>query len=65
MLSFGAGYITTDLGKTMQGAPVKSEGEDGLPVPPYAIYTIDIRTGLRAFAEWYGEYYGKYYGKCI
>ena len=42
MLSFGAGYITADLGKTMQGAPVKSEGEDGLPVPPYAIYTIDI-----------------------
>ena len=108
--------------RVMQGAPEKVTGEDGLPVPPYAVYnigggqpenlldyistlqeelvragvlppdydfeghrelvgmqagdvpltyadsealerdygfrpTIDIRTGLRAFAEWYREYY--------
>ena len=24
----------------MQGAPEKSTGEDGLPVPPYAVYNI-------------------------
>lgn len=106
----------------MQGAPEKKNGEDGLPIPPYAVYNIgggqpenlldyistlqeelvragvlpadydfeshrelvgmqagdvpvtyadstalerdygfrpeiDIRTGLRAFAEWYAEYY--------
>ena len=110
--------------RVMQGAPVKSNGEDGLPLPPYAVYNIgggtpenlltyistlqeelvrakvlpedydfedhrelvgmqpgdvpityadskgleedygfrpeiDIRTGLRRFAEWYAEYYGK------
>ena len=108
--------------RVMQGAPAKKTGEDGLPLPPYAVYnigggtpeklleyikglqeelvaagvlpedydfgghrelvgmqpgdvpltyadskaleedygfkpTIDIRTGLRAFAEWYAEYY--------
>ncbi len=26
--------------RVMQGAPVKETGEDGLPVPPYAIYNI-------------------------
>lgn len=106
----------------MQGAPEKAKGEDGLPIPPHAVYnigggkpenlldfistlqeelvragvlpvdydfeghrelvgmqpgdvpityadsealerdygftpTIDIRTGLRAFAEWYHSYY--------
>ena len=110
--------------RVMQGAPVKATGEDGLPIPPYAVYNIgggtpenlltyisilqeelvrakvlpedyafeghrelvgmqpgdvpityadskgleedygfrpeiDIRTGLRKFAEWYAEYYGK------
>ena len=24
----------------MQGAPVKENGEDGLPIPPYAVYNI-------------------------
>ena len=24
----------------MQGAPEKTNGEDGLPLPPYAIYNI-------------------------
>ena len=108
--------------RVMKGAPKKSTGPDGLPIPPYAIYnigggqpenlldyvstlqeelvrakvlsadynfeahrelvgmqpgdvpvtyadseafardygftpTIDIRTGLRKFAEWYAEYY--------
>ena len=110
--------------RVMQGAPEKADGEDGLPLPPYAVYnigggtpenlltyvstlqeelvragilpegydfeghrelvgmqpgdvpltyadsaaleadygftpTINIRTGLRKFAEWYAEYYGK------
>ena len=109
--------------RVMQGAPQRLRGEDGLPVPPYAIYNIgggtpenlldyisvlqeelvragvlpadydfeghrelvgmqagdvpvtfadsraleedygfrpqiDIRAGLRAFAEWYAAYYG-------
>lgn len=109
--------------RVMQGAPMKENGADGLPIAPYAIYnigggtpenlldyisvlqeelikagvlseyydfeghkelvgmqpgdvpityadskaleddygfkpTIDIRTGLRHFAEWYKEYYG-------
>ena len=108
--------------RVMQGAPEKRTGEDGLPLPPYAVYNIgggtpenlldyvstlqeelvrakvlpanydfeghrelvgmqpndvpvtyvdskaleedygfrpaiDIRTGLRKFAEWYKEYY--------
>ena len=115
--------IVEGIIRVMQGAPEKSTGPDGLPIPPYAIYnigggqpenlldyistlqeelvragvlpesydfeghrelvgmqagdvpityadasaleadygftpTIDIRTGLRAFAEWYKEYYG-------
>ena len=110
--------------RVMQGAPECKTGEDGLPIPPYAVYNIgggtpenlleyvrvlqeelvragvlpsdydfeshremvpmqpgdvpitfadskaleddygfkpgiDIRTGLRAFAEWYKEYYNK------
>ena len=110
--------------RVMQGAPMKENGDDGLPLPPYAVYNIgggtpeslleyisvlqeelvragvlssdydfeghrelvgmqpgdvlltyadskaleedygfkpetDIRTGLRAFAEWYKEYYKK------
>ncbi|PNH20872.1 protein CapI [Lachnospiraceae bacterium] len=114
--------IVEGIVRVMQGAPKKKTGEDGLPVPPYAIYnigggtpenlldyiatlqeelvrvgvlpadydfnghrelvgmqagdvpvtyadcealeqeygfrpTIDIRTGLRRFAEWYKEYY--------
>ena len=114
--------IVEGIVRVMQGAPEKATGEDGLPVPPYAVYnigggqpenlldyistlqeelvragvlppdydfeghrelvgmqagdvpityadsvalerdygftpTIDIRTGLRAFAEWYREYY--------
>ena len=114
--------IVEGVYRVMQGAPAKSTGPDGLPLPPYAIYnigggqpenlldyistlqeelvragvlgsdydfeshrelvgmqpgdvpvtyadstaleadygfkpTIDIRTGLCAFAEWYAEYY--------
>jgi len=109
--------------RVMQGAPERQTGEDGLPLPPYAVYNIgggqpenlldyistlqeelvrakvlpedydfedhrklvgmqpgdvpvtyadasaleqdygfmpkiEIREGLRAFAEWYREYYG-------
>ena len=120
--------IVEGIVRVMQGAPEKVVGEDGLPVPPYAVYNIgggtpenlldyistlqeelvragvlpenydfeghrelvgmqagdvpityadstalerdygftpkiDIRTGLRAFAEWYSEYYGKQGGK--
>lgn len=114
--------IVEGVYRAMQGAPEKSNGFDGLPIPPYAVYnigggqpenlldyistlqeelvragvlpadydfeghrelvgmqagdvpityadsealerdygftpTIGIRTGLRAFAEWYKEYY--------
>lgn len=114
--------IVEGVYRVMQGAPEKSNGFDGLPIPPYAVYnigggqpenlldyistlqeelvragvlpadydfeghrelvgmqagdvpityadsealerdygftpTIGIRTGLRAFAEWYKEYY--------
>ena len=113
--------IVEGVFRVMRGAPKKEKGEDGLPVPPYAVYnigggqpenlldfisalqeelvsadilpadydfeghrelvgmqpgdvpvtyadarglerdygftpTIDIRTGLRAFAQWYREY---------
>lgn len=114
--------IVEGMVRVMQGAPERTVGEDGLPIPPYAIYnigggqpenlmdfvqilseelvragvlpedfdfeghrelvamqpgdvpvtyadatglekdygfkpTIDLRTGLRAFAEWYKNYY--------
>lgn len=114
--------IVEGIVRVMQGAPERAIGEDGLPIPPYAVYnigggqpenlldyistlqeelvragvlpsdydfeghrelvgmqagdvpityadsttlkadygftpTIDIRTGLRAFAEWYRDYY--------
>lgn len=114
--------IVEGILRVMQGAPAKRKGEDGLPIPPYAVYNIgggqpenlldfvatlqeelvragvlpedydfevhrelvgmqpgevpvtyadstalerdygfrpeiDIRSGLRAFAEWYAEYY--------
>ncbi len=32
--------ITEGLYRVMQGAPEKKTGDDGLPVPPYAIYNI-------------------------
>ena len=116
--------IVEGIVRVMRGAPVRKKGEDGLPVPPYAVYNIgggqpenlltfvgtlqeelvragvlppdydfeghreltgmqpgdvpvtyadtaalerdygftpqtDIRTGLRAFAEWYAAYYGR------
>lgn len=116
--------IVEGIVRVMQGAPEKADGEDGLPIPPYAIYnigggqpenlldyvvtlqeelvragvlptdydfeshreligmqpgdvpityadsqafeddygftpSINIRTGLRAFAEWYKGYYMK------
>ena len=116
--------IVEGIIRVMQGAPEKKDGEDGLPLPPYAVYNIgggtpeslldyistlqeelvragvlaadydfeghrelvgmqagdvpvtyadsealerdygfkpeiDMRTGLRSFAEWYKEYYGK------
>jgi len=115
--------IVEGIVRVMAGAPEKKNGEDGLPIPPYAVYnigggqpenlldyistlqeelvragvlpedydfeghrelvgmqagdvpityadsealerdygftpTIDIRTGLRKFSEWYKEYYG-------
>ncbi len=115
--------IVEGVYRVMQGAPEKKNGEDGLPLPPYAVYnigggqpenlldyistlqeelvrarvlprdydfeghrelvgmqagdvpvtyadsaalerdygftpSINIRTGLRKFAEWYKEYYG-------
>ena len=115
--------IVEGVYRVLQGAPKKQTGEDGLPIPPYAVYNIgggqpenlfdfirtlqeelvragvlpsdydfeahrelvgmqpgdvpitfadsnaleedygfmpgiDIRTGLRAFAEWYKEYCG-------
>ncbi|MBQ7615298.1 MAG: NAD-dependent epimerase/dehydratase family protein [Butyrivibrio sp.] len=115
--------IVEGVYRVMQGAPMKATGEDGLPVPPYAVYnigggtpedlltyiatlqeelvnagvlpsdydfeghrelvpmqqgdvpityadskaleedygfkpSIDIRTGLRAFAQWYAKFYG-------
>lgn len=114
--------IVEGIVRVMKGAPIRSRGEDGLPVPPYELYNIgggrpenlldfiavlqeqmvltgilppeydfeghrelvamqpgdvpityadsskleedygfrpktDIRTGLRAFCEWYKEYY--------
>ncbi len=115
--------IVEGVYRVMQGAPMKATGEDGLPVPPYAVYnigggtpedlltyiatlqeelvnagvlpadydfkghrelvpmqqgdvpityadskaleddygfkpSIDIRTGLHAFAQWYAKFYG-------
>lgn len=32
--------ITEGILKVIQGAPIKKDGEDGLPIPPYAIYNI-------------------------
>ena len=32
--------IVEGVYRVMQGAPVKATGEDGLPVPPYALYNI-------------------------
>ena len=32
--------IVEDIIRVMQGAPEKATGEDGLPIPPYAIYNI-------------------------
>ena len=32
--------IVEGVFRVMQGAPEKSVGEDGLPVPPYAVYNI-------------------------
>lgn len=32
--------IVEGVYRVMQSAPVKKEGEDGLPVPPYAVYNI-------------------------
>lgn len=116
--------IVEGVYRVMQGAPAKKTGEDGLPLPPYAVYnigggtpenlleyikglqeelvaagvlpedydfgghrelvgmqpgdvpltyadskaleedygfkpSIDIRTGLKLFAEWYADYYKK------
>ena len=116
--------IVEGVYRVMQGAPQKAVGEDGLPIPPYAVYnigggtpenlldyvsvlqeelvragvlpndydfeghrelvgmqagdvpityadsaaleedygftpSIDIRTGLRNFSEWYANYYSK------
>ena len=32
--------IVEGVVRVMQGAPVRKKGEDGLPVPPYALYNI-------------------------
>lgn len=32
--------IVEDVVRVMQGAPERKDGEDGLPVPPYAVYNI-------------------------
>lgn len=32
--------IVEGITRVMQGAPIKKNGEDGLPIPPYAIYNI-------------------------
>lgn len=32
--------IVEGVYRVMQGAPVKENGEDGLPIPPYAVYNI-------------------------
>jgi nucleoside-diphosphate-sugar epimerase len=32
--------ITEGIARVMQGAPSRQQGEDGMPVPPYAIYNI-------------------------
>jgi nucleoside-diphosphate-sugar epimerase len=32
--------IVEDVVRVMQGAPEKKTGEDGLPLPPYAVYNI-------------------------
>ncbi|MEG1980824.1 MAG: NAD-dependent epimerase/dehydratase family protein, partial [Victivallaceae bacterium] len=32
--------IVEGIVRVMQGAPVKKNGEDGLPIPPYAVYNI-------------------------
>ena len=32
--------IVEDVRRVMQGAPERKNGEDGLPVPPYAVYNI-------------------------
>ena len=32
--------IVEGIVRVMQGAPQKKNGEDGLPIPPYAIYNI-------------------------
>jgi nucleoside-diphosphate-sugar epimerase len=32
--------IVEGILRVMQGAPVKEKGEDGLPIPPYALYNI-------------------------
>ena len=32
--------IVEGVVRVMQGAPVRAKGEDGLPIPPYAIYNI-------------------------
>ena len=32
--------IVEGIERVMQGAPTKEKGEDGLPIPPYALYNI-------------------------
>lgn len=34
------GDIVEGVKRVMQGAPEKKNGEDGLPIPPYAVYNI-------------------------
>ena len=33
-------HIVEGVKRIMQGAPEKKNGEDGLPIPPYAVYNI-------------------------
>ena len=38
--------IVEGIIRITQGAPEKANGEDGLPLPPYAVYNIGIRAGV-------------------
>ena len=37
---FGKNQLSAYVKRVMQAAPEKKNGEDGLPIPPYAVYNI-------------------------
>ena len=49
--------IVEGVVRVMQHAPEKENGEDGLPIPPYKVYNIDVykRQGLRPGEKLYEE----------